>query len=398
MSALRPRVILADALLAAAVALFASLSATLAWAAVPPRPAAVPPRPATPTLSALGHVSLRAGAAFGTAVAGFGTTLVVGAPLLGGGVAYVYTREAGIWRETGELRGSGTRPGDFFGGSVAVRGSTIVVGADSHGTTGRAYVFSRGSRGWHQAAELAGAGGPRGSGFGYSVAIGAGTVVVGAPMPVVGSGAAYVFAATRGAWHQVAELRPRLPSFDSCFGFSVAAAGREALVGEPGDKDGAGRAFVFSSGPGGWRQTAELAGRDTQAGDNFGFSVAESAGRALVGAPWHSGGAAYLFSASPGGWHETGEVSAGGTRAGDKFGWSVALGAALVLICAPGQGPGRAYLYPQGASFRQGDELAGPSAPGSYFGAASAVSGTAVVIGANGYRGGTGAALVTTAT
>ena len=38
---------------------------------------------------------------------------------------------------------------------------------------------------------------------------------------------------------------------------------------------GAGRAFVFSSTSGGWGQTAELAGRDTQAGDNFGFSVAE---------------------------------------------------------------------------------------------------------------------------
>ena len=110
--------------------------------------------------------------------------------------------------------------------------------------------------------------------------------------------------------------------------------------------DGAGRAFVFSSTLGRMgRQTAELVGRDTQAGDNFGFSVAEGAGQVLVGAPWHRAGAAYVFKASVG-WlaPERGRFRVA-PRPGDEFGWSVALGPGLVAVGAPGQEAGRAYLF-----------------------------------------------------
>jgi len=363
---------------------------TPAWAAGPSGPVA-------PALVALDPQGLRAGAAFGTSVAAAGATLVVGAPMLGGGVAYVYTREAGAWRETAELRGPDTQPGDFFGGAVAVTGTTIVVGADDHDNTGAAYVFTKDSSGWYQTAELAGAGGRPGSGFGYSVAIGAGTIVVGAPMPVLGIGTAYVFTQDRRGWCQVAELRAQDAPVDGFFGFSVTASGPVAVVGDPGDLRGAGRAYVFSAASGRWGQTAELAGRDTQAGDNFGFSVAESAGQVLVGAPWHRAGAAYAFSASVRGWRQTAEVSGRGAGPGDKFGWSVALGPGIAAVGAPGGNAGRAYLFSQAhQGWRQTAELVGPIAPGSYFGTSSAVSGTAVVIGANGYRAGAGAAWAST--
>ena len=148
---------------------------------------------------------------------------------------------------------------------------------------------------------------------------------------------------------------------------------------------------------GGWGQTAELAGRDTQAGDNFGFSVAGSAGEVLVGAPSHRAGAAYVFGASGRGWRQTVEVTGRSTQPSDKFGSSVALGPGLAAVGAPGRGTGRAYLFSQTRwGWRQTAELAGPTAPGSYFGTASAVSGTTVVIGANGYRAGTGAAWAST--
>jgi hypothetical protein len=317
--------------------------------------------------------------------------------MLGGGVAYVYSREAGAWCQTAELRGPDAQPGDFFGGAVAITGTTIVVGADDHDNTGAAYVFTQDSAGWYQTAELAGAGDRPGSGFGYSVAIGAGTIVVGAPMPVLGTGAAYVFTQERRHWYQVAELRAQDAPMGGFFGFSVAASGPVAVVGDPGDMGGAGRAYVFSSASGRWGQTAELAGRDTQAGDNFGFSVAESAGQVLVGAPWHRAGAAYVFSASAREWPQTAELTSRGTQPGDKFGWSVALGTALVVVGAPGHKAGRAYLFSQARSgWRQTVELAGPTAPGSYFGTASALSETAVAIGANGCRAGTGAAWATT--
>jgi hypothetical protein len=374
-----------------AVAILAVMGpSTPAWAAGPSGPV-------VPALVALDPQGLRAGAGFGTSVAAAGATLVVGAPLLGGGVAYVYTREAGAWRQAAELRGSDTQPGDFFGGAVAVAGTTIVVGADNHDNTGAAYVFTRDSSGWFQSAEVAGAGDRPHSGFGYSVAIGAGTIVVGAPMPAVGTGAAYVFTQDRRGWHQVAELRAQDAPVGGFFGFSVAASGPVAVVGDPGDVGGAGRVYLFSSASGGWGQTAQLAGQDTQAGDNFGFSVAGSAGHVLVGAPWHRSGEVYVFSASVRGWRQSAEVTGQGTHLGDKFGSSVALGPGLAAVGAPGRDSGRAYLFSQARwGWRQSAEVAGPTAPGSYFGSASAVSGTAVVIGANGYRAGTGAAWAST--
>ena len=355
-----------------------------------------PAGPVVAALVVLDPVGLRAGAAFGTSVATAGSLIVIGAPMLGGGVAYVYRRGAGAWRESAQLRAPDTRAGDFFGGAVAITGTTIVVGADNHDNAGAAYVFAKGSSGWHLTAELAGAEGRPGSGFGYSVAIGAGTIVVGAPTPVLGTGTAYVFRKARDGWRSVAELRPEDAPVGGFFGFSVAASGPEAVVGEPGDMDGAGRAFVFSSTSGGWGQTAELVGRDTQAGDNFGFSVAEGAGQVLVGAPWHRAGAAYVFKASVGGWRQSAKIP-GGARPGDEFGWSVALGPGLVAVGAPGQEAGRAYLFgPALSGWRQTAELRGPSAPDGYFGTATALSGEAVVIGANGWRAGMGAAWATT--
>ena len=344
------------------------------------------PRRVVPVLVALDPQGLRAGAGFGTSVATAGSLMVVGAPMLGGGAAYLYTRDAAAWREAGELRGPDSQAGDFFGGAVATTGTTIVVSADNHDETGAAYVFSKEGSGWHLTTELSGASDGPGAGFGYSVAVGAGTIVVGAPMPVLGTGLAYVFTHDRGAWRQTAELRGHDAPVGGLFGFSVAASGPDAVVGEPGYMGGAGRAYVFSTASGGWHESAELAGWDTQAGDDFGFSVAESAGQVLVGAPWHSAGAAYVFSASVPSWRQSAEVMGGSTQRGDQFGWSVALATGRAVVGAPGRGAGRAYVFTRtSGEWRQTAELAGPTALRSFFGTASAVFGTAIVIGANGY-------------
>ena len=339
---MRPRVFSASALLAAVSTLQSATPPPGGAADVRPGPAALaraagPSGPVMPALKALDPRGLPASAGFGTSVAGAGAMLVVGAPMLAGGRAYVYSRQAGGWRQTAELRGSDTQPGDFFGGAVAIAGGTIVVGSDDHDDAGRGYVFTRDRRGWHQTAELAS--GTPGSGFGYSVAVAAGTIVVGAPMPGLGTGTAYVFTQDRRGWHQVAELRARNAPVGGNFGFSVAASGPVAVVGAPGDVGGAGRAYVFSAASGGWHQTAELAGRDTQAGDNFGFSVAGSDGQILVGAPWHRAGAAYVFSTASGGWRQTAEVTGRGTQPGDEFGFSAALARSLRSWAPPGTTP-----------------------------------------------------------
>ena len=271
-------------------------------------------------------------------------------------------RQAGGWRQTAELRGSDTQPGDFFGGAVAIAGGTIVVGSDDHDDAGRGYVFTRDRRGWHQTAELGqrhtrqrvrllrscrgghdrGRRTDAGPGYWYGL-----RVHPGPPGLAPGCRAARRNAPVGGN-----------------FGFSVAASGPVAVVGAPGDVGGAGRAYVFRPASGGWHQTSELAGRDTQAGDNFGFSVAGSDGQILVGAPWHRAGAAYVFSTASGGWRQTAEVTGRGTQPGDEFGFDAALGPELAVVGAPGHNAGRAYLFSQaGSGWSQIAELGAPAAP-----------------------------------
>ena len=103
-----------------------------------------------------------------------GTTIVVGDPGHAfGGRAYVFSdaSKALVWNQAASLSGPATacqgecRPGfaASFGNSVAVSGSTSVVGAlgalgSSPPAPGRAYVFEREARVWHQAGVLTGTG------------------------------------------------------------------------------------------------------------------------------------------------------------------------------------------------------------------------------------------------
>ncbi len=227
-----------------------------------------------------------------------GTTVIVGAyNKTDGGRAYVFTKAATGWKQVAELKGSDTVRNDGFGWSVAISGMTVVVGAALHGFSGAAYVFTKTANGWTQVAELKGS--DTADEFGFSVAVSGTTAIVGALSETKGPGSAYVFTKTATGWTQVAELKGSDTADGDNFGSSVAIAGTVAVVGAPNHARGAGAAYVFVKTTG-WRQFAELKGSDTVAGDNFGFSVAISAG-VMVGAPGHakSAGRVYVF-AGPG--------------------------------------------------------------------------------------------------
>jgi hypothetical protein len=68
---------------------------------------------------------------FGNSVAVSGNTIVVGAPAVAGassglGRAYVFTKTANGWHESGELVGSASMAHDWFGDAVAISGSTTI--------------------------------------------------------------------------------------------------------------------------------------------------------------------------------------------------------------------------------------------------------------------------------
>jgi hypothetical protein len=292
-----------------------------------------------------------AGDEFGSSVAISGTTAVVGAGDHAdhAGSAYVFTKTPGGWKQAAELKGSDTAAGDYFGWSVAISGTTAVVGAYGHAqSAGRAYVFAKTPGGWKQAAELKGDDSLAGDQFGSSVAISGATVLVGATNRAAASGGAYVFTKTPGGWKQVAELKGSDTVSGNHFGWSVAISGTTAVVGAFLHANSAGRAYVFTGTPSGWKQTAELAGSDTVAGDGFGISVAIAGAAVIVGATGHaaSAGRAYVFTGTASGWKQAADLVGSDTAAGDEFGFSVGISGTTAVVGAPVHAAhaGRAYV------------------------------------------------------
>ncbi len=152
-----------------------------------------------------------------------------------------------------------------FGAAVAVDGDTVVVGASAYsGSQGRAYVFTKPSGGWEDAertAELATSDAEKNQ-FGWSVAVDGNTVVVGAHTDyasdsVNDSGSVYVFTkATDSVWADATET-VKLTATDGAsgdqFGWSIAAGGGTVVVGAHWDDDkGADSGSAYVYGVSGW--------------------------------------------------------------------------------------------------------------------------------------------------
>ncbi len=260
------------------------------------------------------------------------------------------TAAPSIDRSVSQLKGSDTGPADFFGDSVAVSGPTAVVGAADHGDdTGRAYVFTRTTAGWGQAAEVYGINTRANDNFGWSVAIWGTTVVIGAPFRAKDAGRAYVFAETALGWQEVARLQGTDTVVNDDFGDSLAVSGDSVVVGASGHADYAGRAYVFTEIADRWREKAELGG-GAVAGDEFGWSVAISGTTAVVGAQGcaDDAGRAYVFTRRAGYWELAAELKGSDTAAGDFFGASVAVSRTTVVVGAWGRrrAPGRGRRAP----------------------------------------------------
>ena len=243
-----------------------------------------------------------AGDGFGDSVAISGTSAVAGADghSKAAGRAYVFTKTGAGWKQAAELKGSDTVAGDLFGGSVATSGTSAVVGASGYaGDAGRAYVFTKTGAGWEQAAELKGSDTVAGDYFGDSAATSGTSAVVGASGYARDAGRAYLFTKTSGGWKQAAELKASNTVAGDYFGGSVAISETTIVVGAPVFAKKAGQAYLFTNTTSGWKQAAELKGSGTVAGDGFGGSVAISGTSAVASADGDAkkAGQAYVFEA-----------------------------------------------------------------------------------------------------
>jgi hypothetical protein len=294
---------------------------------------------------------------FGSSVAIFGTTAIVGAQRdddngTNSGSAYLFDTTTGT--QSAKLTASDGAASDNFGRSVDISGTTAIVGAlfdDDNGTdSGSAYLFDTTTG--TQSAKLTASDGAASDNFGRSVAVSGTTAIVGAQKDDdngIDSGSAYLFDTTSGA--QIAKLTASDAAESAEFGISVAISGTTAIVGAYRDDEisvDSGAAYLFDTTTG--NQIFKLTASDGAAFDEFGISVAISGTTAIVGRLNQlndSSGSAYLFDTTTGA--QLAKLTASDAAAGDWFGHSVAIFDDIIMVTAShdednGTDSGSAYI------------------------------------------------------
>ncbi|MBA3471087.1 MAG: integrin [Herpetosiphonaceae bacterium] len=360
-----------------------------------------------------------AGDNFGYAVAVDGDTIVVGAwreasaatgvngnqqdnTAFGSGAAYVFVRSnaqgAPAWSQQAYLKASNTDAdvGDQFGAAVAIDGDTIVVGAygEESGASGvngnqqentapmagAAYVFVRTNTAWIQQAYLKASNPEANDIFGLAVTVDSDTIVVGAYIEdsaatgvdgnqqdnsSSGSGAAYVFVRTGTVWSQQAYLKASNTNSFDLFGCSVAIDGDTIVVGAWHENSGAtgvngdqqdtsvassGAAYVFVRTGTVWSQQAYLKASNSGYGDLFG-SVNLDGNTIVVGSiredsaatgvngnqadnSSSNAGASYVFTRTGTVWSQLAYIKASNSDSDDQFGAAVAVEGSTIVIGA----------------------------------------------------------------
>lgn len=294
---------------------------------------------------------------------------------------------------------------DRFGWSVDISPPFAVVGAygddDAGSNSGSAYVFFRVDRDtWILQAKLVAEDAAAGDSFGESVAISGTSVAVGAYGDDDGgssSGSAYVFIREESAWTQQAKLTADDAAEDDHFGRSLALSGDTVVAGASGDDDGgtsSGSAYVFTREGSLWTQQAKLTANDPTAYDLFGTVVDVAGDVVAVGAPkdddgGSDAGSVYVFARNGSTWDQQAELTADDSNDDDRFGAAVAISGDSLLVGASqdddgGSASGSAYVFIRDGSTwtQQAKLVADDAAAGDRLGLAVGISGDAVVVGA----------------
>lgn len=323
---------------------------------------------------------IKPGDSFGTSVAIDRDTVVIGAPghdladEKDAGAVYIFVHTEQGWIQQAKITADDPQSEDNFGCSVAIDGNTVVVGADGKDQgflvdAGVAYIFIRNQGFWKQQSKLTAAKPKMWDYFGTSVAIYHHRAVIGATqaylMGELGTGAAYVFVRNGKSWSLETTLSPDDGRPGDFFGNSVGVFDDTIAVGaslsDPytgGDRlINAGSVYVFNLNHGAWKQQAKLLPLDLQSFDHFGQSVFIQGKYLLIGANNKSiddqvgAGAAYLYFFNGNQWEFKSEIVADQPQKYDYFGQSVALDEDYLTIGANGRDPhgnikaGETFIY-----------------------------------------------------
>lgn len=271
------------------------------------------------------------------------------------GAVYLYTRAAGVWTLQATLTANDRAAGDLFGVALALDGNTLAVSAPGADTTagtdsGAVYIFTRTGSTWAQQAKLV-TNSPA-SGAGRSLALEAGTLLIGDPEATVGAmaraGRVMVYTGGGATWTPRAIVTASAPQATARFGYSLSyfggASGGQVAVGAPGLATGedSGAVYLFAGSGASWTQVVHLTPNTPQAGQTFGEEVGWNGQRLLVGAPNYdagtlqSSGAVYVFAMIGSTWVQSQFVTGNDAATGGYFGSGLAAGPDWSVIGSSG--------------------------------------------------------------
>ncbi|MBI3817863.1 MAG: S8 family serine peptidase [Planctomycetes bacterium] len=242
------------------------------------------------------------------------------------GAAYVFQRDSnGNWMQGPQLLAADAASGDLFGYSISLSGNRVAIGApykeiSSNNECGAVYIFERdGSGNWSQINKKTASDAFPGDHFGWSVALSGDHAVVGAPNRAISTnpncGAAYFIDRNDlGQWVEKQTFTAGDPFPGDSFGYSVSMGGGRALIGAPFktktdlcDVTNAGAAYLLEQdASGSWSQSIKLTSDSALAGDGYGWAVSVSDSYGLIGLPHRdistnvNVGAADIYLASKG--------------------------------------------------------------------------------------------------
>ncbi|MCB1236724.1 MAG: hypothetical protein KDM91_16785 [Verrucomicrobiae bacterium] len=326
---------------------------------------------------------------FGAAVALTEKYLVVGEPQnddLADDAGRVRVYDAKGTRLLRTLTASDASAFARFGAAVAVSGDLALIGAPGvNGDEGRAYLIDlkKGTELQILAASDAAATAEFGATVGL---VEKAWLVVGAPGDTGGRGALYRFDPETFAEQKITAAAP-FPG--NGLGTSLAVSGHWAVTGAP-FANSMGEAYLYDLDSLDLLRT--FTPSDGGLFDAFGTAVAIAAGQVAVGAPLHNtivadDGAVYLYRIADGA--ELAKVTGSATGSGDDFGSVLAMEENLLVVGAPKgsqlfANEGDVYVFSRHSAAELGWVRAPDFEVNQEFGAAVAICGNRVVVGAPG--------------
>ncbi len=206
------------------------------------------------------------------------------------GAVYIYQLRNETWGFHSRLLPHDGKEADYFGFDVSLHGDRLLVGAfgdDQNGIrAGAAYVFRLAGDEWKLEQKLFAPDGGRHELFGHSVALTESHAVIGSHgywSRGRFSGAVFVYRRTSKGWQHQTTLEAGDALANKYFGFDVAATDSRILVGARGDRKQAGAAYLFTKAGSSWNPADKLIAADGIDLDFLGRAVAITRGSLVIG-------------------------------------------------------------------------------------------------------------------